>query len=119
MAESRGGTYVVLAADDLVLLALVAGFLGVCTPETREALTSSAEAEAFWERVLRAEASTTRDVRSPDLAFLYECLAGSSLGDLLRVLVGMSLDREEVLSSQGAVVFFTGVFGFLAAGFFV
>lgn len=119
MAESRGGTYAVLEADSLVPPALVAGFLGVCIPATREAPIGSAEAEAFWERVLRAEASTARDVRCPDLAFLYECLAGSSLGDLLRVLLEISLDREEVLSSQGAVVFFTGVFGFLAAGLFV
>lgn len=74
--------------------------------------------EAFWERVLRAEVSTARGVRCSDLTLLYELSAGSSPGDLLRVLVEVLLDGEGVLSSEGMVGFFTGVFGFLTAGFF-
>lgn len=48
----------------------MAGFLGTCVSAAGGEPTGLAEAEAFWERVLRAEVSTTRDLRCSDLIFL-------------------------------------------------
>lgn len=70
----------------------MAGFLGACVSTAGGESTELAEAEAFWERVLRADVSTTRDLRCSDLIFLKERSAGSSLSDLLRVLMEVSLD---------------------------
>lgn len=96
----------------------MAGFLGGCVLAAGEEPAGWTGTEAFWERVLRAEVSTARGVRCSDLAFLYELSAGSSPGDLLRVLVEVLLDGEGALSPKGVVGLFTRVFGFLTAGFF-